>query len=128
MKLVLAILVIASVVALPFHVGKTGTCGDCCGDTRAQTQDIAAMDGCCPGDQDQSRKNGSTDPDHDRSDPCDGCDCPLRCCITVAKAPVIHEQGFDIQVAWTTPGQILPNARGDSIDPHLDLLKRPPRA
>lgn len=122
-KAILAILIMTAVVVLPVFAGQSGSCGDCCIPAE-DVQATSSQDDCCESLASQDDDNSKSD----HEDSCEGCDCPLRCCVVVTKIPVFSSSVTTTQFARAPRSIALFAVRGDVSDPHLHLLKRPPRA
>lgn len=73
----------------------------------------------------EDNRGGDREPSRDQ--PCNGCDCPLRCCGAAPKLP-LGEPGERPQLTlWTAA---IPTQRDGRCAParaHLNGLKRPPK-
>lgn len=138
----LVILVAACVAALPLRGLVAAGCEGCGGSagggefawletgSAAAAGESAAPDPCCNGSPSRPSTDPSeTSPEHD--EPGEGhpggCDCPLSCCASVAKAPLAAGVIPDRLSLRPVAGSISPTALRPETDPHLLTLKRPPR-
>lgn len=116
-----------SVVAMPLHLGQSGDCADCCKDGVASIVEAETVNDCCSHDSTQKPARDSED-NRDQKSPCDGCQCPLRCCVSVTPNPLLGSQGEWVEPQLELAGPVSHPGLGLAHSPHLDSIKRPPRA
>lgn len=117
-------LIMVAITLAPFHA-MGGECASCCVPENAIPATGAAetdQDSCCTSDAAPGDQKNTPD------EPCDGCECPMRCCTSMSKAPVNLPASPAVAIRVETHPVLLTGDTGDLADPHLLTLKRPPRA
>ncbi len=123
-----SILVLLSVVAMPVHLGRTNDCSDCCEPESAAVLQVVANDDCCPLTSPVQSPAHDSEDEPDESSPGDCCKCPLRCCTSVNPNPILGQSVEEMDESDSFAGDVIAKGLGIARSPHLDSIKRPPRA
>lgn len=127
MRHFMIILLLAASLALPWSVLGVEDCARCASahDVPAQPAQVdgaeasADADRCCSGSMEER--------DDSRQKPCDGCDCPLSCCVGAVHPPMAAMRSSPLLGVDAAVGRITGFGLAVSEPPHLRGLKRPPR-
>ncbi|RNC81877.1 MAG: hypothetical protein ED559_08865 [Phycisphaera sp.] len=123
-----SILVLLSVVAMPVHLGRTGDCSDCCEPESPAVLQVVVNDDCCPPTSPVQDPTQDSEDDTDERAPGDCCKCPLRCCTSVNPNPILGQSVEVMNESYAFAGEASATGLGIARSPHLDSIKRPPRA